>query len=109
MSSSLEILGFGVDSSIPRLLSLAFNSYLFWIFFAAVIALYRLLPHRGQNRMLLVASYVFYGAWDARFLILIAISTLIDFHVAQRVTRSRDRTVAKRWCALSITTNLGIL
>ena len=59
--------------------------------------------------MLLVASYIFYGTWDARFLILIAISTLIDFHVAQRVTRSRERAIARRWCALSITTNLGIL
>ena len=69
---------------------MAFNSYLFWIFFAAVMALYRVLPHRGQNRMLLVASYVFYGAWDARFLLLILISTLVDFHVARRVAASRD-------------------
>ncbi len=88
---------------------MAFNSYLFWLFFAVVIGLYRLLPHRGQNRMLLVASYIFYGAWDARFLLLIAISTLVDFLVAQRITAAPNRTLARRWCALSITVNLGIL
>ena len=109
MSVTSEIFGFRVESSSPRVIALAFNSYLFWIFFAAVMALYRLLPHRGQNRMLLVASYVFYGAWDARFLLLILISTLVDFHVARRVAASRDRAVAKRWCILSITLNLGIL
>ena len=88
---------------------MAFNSYLFWLFFAVVIGLYRLLPHRGQNRMLLVASYFFYGAWDARFLLLIAISTVVDFLVAHRITATPNRALAKRWCALSITINLGIL
>ena len=89
---------------------MAFNSYLFWLFFVVVIGLYRLLPHRGQNRLLLVASYVFYGAWDARFLLLIALSTIVDFFVARQVARApRKSGLAKRWCALSITVNLGIL
>src|SRR5687767_2646079 len=35
--------------------------------------------HRGQNRLMLVASYVFYGFWDFRFLFLILISTVIDY------------------------------
>ena len=56
---------------------MVFNSYIFWFFFAVVIILYRLLPHRGQNRMLLVASYVFYGTWDYRFLSLIVASTIV--------------------------------
>src|SRR5215472_1060714 len=37
------------------------------------------LNHRQQNRLLLAASYVFYGFWDYRFLFLILISTVIDF------------------------------
>ena len=88
---------------------MAFNSYFFWLFFLVVIGLYRVLPHRGQNRMLLVASYVFYGAWDARFLLLIALSTVVDFFVAQRIVASPDRSRAKRWCTISIAVNLGIL
>ena len=37
------------------------------------------LDRRRQNTLLLVASYVFYGAWDYRFLFLILLSTVIDF------------------------------
>lgn len=74
-----------------------------------VIGLYRLLPHRSQNRMLLVASYLFYGAWDARFLLLIALSTVVDFLVAQRITAASEKKIAKRWCTLSIAVNLGLL
>lgn len=35
--------------------------------------------YRTQNRMLLIASYIFYGWWDIRFLFLIVISTVVDF------------------------------
>ena len=38
-----------------------FNSFVFWAFFAVVITLYWVLPHRAQNRMLIVAGYIFYG------------------------------------------------
>lgn len=40
---------------------MVFNSLQFLVFFLVVYGLYLLLPHRAQNRMLLVASYVFYG------------------------------------------------
>ena len=87
-----------------------FNSYIFWIFFAVVIVLYRLLPHRAQNRMLLVASYYFYGTWDYRFLALIAASTVVDYFAAKRIGISRARGGnPKIWCAVSIVFNLGLL
>ena len=56
-----------------------FNSFIFWVFFAAVLLLYWRLPLRGQNQLLLVASYVFYGYWDWRFLGLLAASTIVDY------------------------------
>ena len=40
---------------------MVFNSLHFVVFFVAVYALYRVLPHRAQNVMLLGASYYFYG------------------------------------------------
>ena len=58
-----------------------FNSLEFFVFFAIVYALYRALPFRGQNAMLLVAGYFFYGAWDVRFLFLVAFSTVVDFNI----------------------------
>ena len=56
-----------------------FNSVEFFVFFAIVYALYRLLDMRWQNRMLLVASYIFYGWWDVRFLYLVVLSTGLDY------------------------------
>ncbi len=56
-----------------------YNSWAFWLLFAAVFVPYWRLGQRGQNTLLLVASYVFYGCWDYRFLFLILLSTVIDF------------------------------
>ncbi|MGX7953595.1 MBOAT family O-acyltransferase [Tsuneonella sp. HG249] len=56
-----------------------FNSLTFLVFLAVVYGLYRVLSFRGQNWMLLAASYVFYGWWDWRFLFLMILSTSIDF------------------------------
>jgi alginate O-acetyltransferase complex protein AlgI len=60
---------------------LLFNSLEFFAFLAIVYTLYRLLPMRGQNWLLLAAGYVFYGWWDLRFLFLIAFSTTVDFWI----------------------------
>src|SRR2546430_10101547 len=56
-----------------------YNDPTFWLLFATVYAASWRLTHRQQNDVLLVASYVFYGFWDYRFLFLILISTAIDF------------------------------
>ena len=76
-----------------------------------VVLAYRRLPHRGQNLWLLLCSYIFYGAWDWRFLSLIWISTIVDYFVALRLDTTRDDPEAarKRWLALSVIVNLGML
>ena len=56
-----------------------YNQLQFWLLFLAVIVPYWWLPHRKQNALLLVASYVFYGFWDYRFLFLILLTTIIDY------------------------------
>jgi D-alanyl-lipoteichoic acid acyltransferase DltB (MBOAT superfamily) len=86
-----------------------FNSLDFAVFFAVVYGLYLLLPHRGQNVLLLIASYFFYGCWDYRFLSLIALSTTVDFLVAQRLAAAEDPRARKRLLAISCATGLGIL
>lgn len=86
-----------------------FNSLDFAVFFAVVYTLYLLLPHRGQNILLLIASYFFYGCWDYRFLSLIALSTTVDFIVAQRLAATEDEHARKRLLWISCATGLGIL
>lgn len=86
-----------------------FNSFTFWIFFAVVILFYRYLPHRGQNRMLLIASYIFYGYWDYRYLSLIFISTVIDYFVANAIHANNEQKTRRKLLTISIAANLGML
>ena len=88
---------------------MVFNSLQFVQFFIVVYTLYRLLPHRGQNLMLLAASYVFYGAWDWRFVSLLIGSTVIDFYVARYIASHRDARTRKLAVVLSLAYNLGVL
>ncbi len=86
-----------------------FNSLTFAIFFLIVYALYLVLDHRRQNRMLLVASCVFYGAWDWRFLFLMFVTITNDFLCGRVIGRSTDDRRRRRFVALGICVNLGIL
>ena len=89
---------------------MVFNSLVFLVFFGVVYSLYRLLPHRGQNTLLLVASYFFYGWWDWRFLSLILLSTSVDF-IAGWIIGNAEPGQRRRRIALciSVTTDLTVL
>ena len=89
-----------------------FNSFEFLLFLPTVLGLYWFVLHRhlrAQNLLLLVASYVFYGWWDWRFLGLIALSTVVDFLVGIRIEKAPDKARKKRWLWVSLGVNLGIL
>lgn len=86
-----------------------FSQVDFWIFFAITFGLYLVLPFRAQNRMLLVASYVFYGWWDWRFLALIAGSTLVDYVLALKIRAAGDDRRRRILLYCSMAMNLGLL
>jgi len=87
-----------------------FNTWPFWVFLSVVLPLYWLLPMRWQNRMLIVASYYFYGCWNWKFLPLIAGSTLMDYYLGNRVARERATGGSvRRWVTISVVVNLALL
>ena len=87
-----------------------FTQPIFFAFFGLVFCLYWALSgYTVRKRLLLVASYVFYGAWDYRFLSLILASTVVDYFVGLGLTRIEDERRRRALLALSITSNLGIL
>ena len=86
-----------------------FTDLTFWAYFAIVLLLYVALPHRGQNRMLLVASYVFYAAWDWRFLSLILFSTMVDYVIGLRMGSESSEVRRRRLLCTSLAVNLGML
>lgn len=87
-----------------------FNSLTFIAFFAIVLTLHNApLPWRVKKVNLLLASYLFYAAWSPPFVILLWISTAIDWFVAKRlyVTEGIGRRRVLLW--ISIAANLGLL
>ncbi len=86
-----------------------FNTLDFWIFFAAVLPAYLVLPRRAQNVLLLLASYFFYACWDWRFLGLLLLSTSTDWLLANAIAREPHQTGARKWVATSVTLNLLFL
>ena len=84
-----------------------FHSLDFVAFFLITTSLYWQLPHRGQNLLLLAASYVFYGWVHPWFLILLVTSTTIDWWAARRM--EADPSHRKRYLAFSIASNMGML
>src|SRR5690606_2763648 len=89
--------------------AMLFNSYIFWIFYAVVAVLYFRLRHRGQNLLLLVASYYFYACWDWRFLGLLLASTVSDFFVGLWMNRIESPARRKALLFASLGINLGVL
>ena len=89
-----------------------FNSFEFVVFLPVVFLLYWLVfrDRRWQNLLVLVASYVFYGWWDWRFLFLIAFTSLCSFAGGLLIERYDGR---RRWqqavSAANIVLNLSIL
>ena len=86
-----------------------FNSWVFLPFLLGVLAFYYLLRQRGQNVLLLVASYVFYGAWDWRFLSLIWLSTVVDYVVGLRLASTESPRSRKTLLLTSCVVNLTLL
>lgn len=89
-----------------------FNSIEFIIFLPIVFALYWGVFKKTsqlQNGFLLISSYVFYGWWDWRFLVLIILSTTVDFFIAKCLKFKEKKRYRKRFLIFSLVLNLGML
>ena len=96
-----------------------FNSFEFALFLPIVFLLYWFVfdyAMRGckyqllwQNLLIVVASYIFYGWWDWRFLVLIAITTILSFFSGIGIEKAPTQRGKKAVMIANIIVNLGIL
>ena len=89
-----------------------FNSFVFLLFLPVVFLLYWQLKRslRCQNVLVVVSSYVFYGWWDARFLLLIVMTSLLSYGSGVLMERfGSDRRRQKAVCVGNVAVNLAIL
>jgi len=87
-----------------------FNSYTFLVFFAIVLILHNL-PFSWKTKKinLLLASYVFYAAWNPPFILLLWLSTLVDFFVGRALYTQENKYKKKLLLVVSLIGNLGML
>jgi D-alanyl-lipoteichoic acid acyltransferase DltB (MBOAT superfamily) len=86
-----------------------FNSFVFFFFLIFVVTIYYNVGIKYRKLLLLISSYVFYGYWDYRFTILLAISTLVDFLIGKKLYVAKEKNEKKKLLLLSVCVNLGIL
>ncbi|MBR9698996.1 MBOAT family protein [Candidatus Woesearchaeota archaeon] len=86
-----------------------FNSIHFLIFFPIIVLLYFNLKHKYRWILLLLGSYYFYMSWKPEYIILIMISTLIDYIAGLRMSSASKKAVKKAYLVLSLSVNLGLL
>ena len=89
---------------------MTFNSFTFGIFFVAVFLATRLpLSWTTRKWILLLSSYVFYGAWNPLFVLLLWFSTLIDWCAANAIVRTTSQRMRDLLLGVSLLSNLGLL
>jgi alginate O-acetyltransferase complex protein AlgI len=86
-----------------------FNSIQFLLFLPVVVTLYFAAPHRLRWALLLVASYYFYASWRPEYLLLLMVSTGVDYFAAIGMESARTLQRRKGWLALSLSSNLLML
>jgi D-alanyl-lipoteichoic acid acyltransferase DltB (MBOAT superfamily) len=88
-----------------------FNSYTFILFFIAVFTTYQLPINWSKKKyILLFSSYIFYSAWNPPFVLLLGISTAVDWWAAKKIFQNRHYLSTKRhFLLISLLINLGFL
>ncbi|HEY0750466.1 MAG TPA: MBOAT family protein, partial [Chitinophagaceae bacterium] len=87
-----------------------FNSYTFIVFLLVVLALhYMKFPWRVKKINLLAASYIFYAVWNPPFVILLWLSTIVDFILGKKLYKEQNAAKRKVLLIISLVVNLGML
>lgn len=88
-----------------------FNSLGFFAFLIVVLVLYYIVPLSWKQKkgMLLLASYFFYGLWNPPLIILLWVSTMVDWTAGNKLAITDNKKKRRFWLLLSVAVNLGFL
>src|SRR5258705_4130066 len=87
-----------------------FNSYTFIVFFIIILVLHNLpLPWKTKKINLLLGSYIFYAAWNPPFILLLWLSTIVDFFVGKALYNQQNKHKRNLLLVISLIGNLGML
>jgi alginate O-acetyltransferase complex protein AlgI len=87
-----------------------FNSLTFVAFFTVVLALFwGIRSWEARKNLLLVASYIFYGAWNPPFAALLFSTTALDFYLGRKMNKIENQRSRRVWLWMSVAVNLSML
>ncbi|MGZ3767506.1 MAG: MBOAT family O-acyltransferase [Mucilaginibacter sp.] len=89
---------------------MVFNSYTFVVFFAVMLVMHNLpISWKAKKINLLIASYIFYAAWNPPFILLLWLSTVVDFFVGRALYTQPNIHKRRLLLVISLIGNLGML
>src|SRR5438309_326169 len=87
-----------------------FNSLTFVVFFSVVVTVYwNILSWNARKNLLVVASYIFYGAWNPPFAALLFSTTAMEFWLGRQIAKANPGPPRKGWLIASVCMNLSML
>ena len=87
-----------------------FNSLTFVVFFVVVVVAYwSIRSWNARKNLLVIASYIFYGAWNPPFAALLFSTTAMDFWLGRQMSRANGRHSRRAWLVASVCMNLSML
>ncbi|MCL2351780.1 MAG: MBOAT family protein [Firmicutes bacterium] len=86
-----------------------FNSFVYLVFFTAVVLLFYILPHKSRWVMLLLASAAFYMAWVPELILLLLAVAFVNWACAELISRSGGRRLRKIWLIADLALSFGAL
>jgi alginate O-acetyltransferase complex protein AlgI len=89
---------------------MVFNSLAFVAFFLIVLMLHSMpFPWKVKKINLLIASYIFYAAWNPPFVLLLWLSTVVDWFAARKLAQVEGAWTRRAWMLTSVVISLGLL
>lgn len=89
---------------------MSFDSITYGAFFLSTFFIYWSLPKDSWRRLFLtLASFLFYGFWDYRYIALMLFVIVVAFFTALAITNSTNETQRKRWLSLGVVSHLSVL
>ena len=89
---------------------MVFNSYTFIVFFVVMLVLHNLpFSWKVKKINLLLASYLFYAAWNPPFILLLWLSTVVDYFVGRALFTQENKAKKRVLLVISLIGNLGML
>lgn len=89
---------------------MVFNSYTFVVFFVLMLIVHNLpISWKAKKINLLLASYIFYAAWNPPFILLLWLSTVVDFFVGRALYTQENKHKRRVLLVISLIGNLGML